>query len=182
MPGATIESKCIRCGYFVNDEAAREGSLEPVFRLCYNHPMKLRGDYPFQAPPERLWEALMDLDLVRECIPGVKSFTPLSADKYRVEVSMRVGIVSATYAGTLELADKSPPDSYRMIVRGSGVRTNLSAEGVITLRPEGDGTSLSFNGDVQVTGMLARTGQRLMTNVAQQQIGRFFKCLDSKIE
>ena len=144
--------------------------------------MKLQGDYPFQAPPERLWDALMDLDLVKECIPGVKSFTPLSPDKYRVEVSMRVGIVSATYAGTLELADKAPPNSYRMIVRGSGVRTNVSAEGELTLRPEGDGTTLSFNGDVQVTGMLARTGQRLMTNVAQQQIGRFFKCLDSKIE
>ncbi len=133
-------------------------------------------------PPERLWDTLMDPELVQECIPGIKTFSPVTPDIYRVEVSMRVGIVSATYAGTMELADKNPPASYRMIVRGSGVRTNLSAEGQITLRADGEGTTLSFDGDVQVTGVLARAGQRLMTNVAQQQIGRFFQCLSSKID
>ena len=143
--------------------------------------MKLQGNYQFQAPPVRLWDALLDPDIVKECIPGVKSFTPLSSDSYRVKVALRVGIVSATYSGTMEIADKVPPYSYRMTVRGSGVRTNLSAEGEITLLEKDGETTLSFNGDVQVTGVLARAGQRLMTNVAQQQIGRFFKCLGSKI-
>ena len=143
--------------------------------------MKLQGNYQFQAPPERLWDALLDPKVVKECIPGVKSFTPLSPDSYKVEVALRVGIVSATYSGTMELKDKVHPSSYRMIVRGSGVRTNVSADGRIALVAKGDGTTLSFNGDVQVTGVLARAGQRLMTNVAQQQIGRFFKCLGSKI-
>ena len=144
--------------------------------------MKLRGTYRFQASPERLWDALLDPDLVKECIPGVKTFSEIAPDKYRVEVALRVGIVSATYIGTMELADKVPHSSYRMIVRGSGVRTNLSAQGKIALSAEDGGTTLSFNGDVQVTGVLARVGQRLMTNVAQQQIGRFFNCLNSKID
>lgn len=152
-----------------------------TFRLCYNAPMKLKGSYQFSAQPERVWEALLDPDLVKECIPGVKTFTPISPDNYRVEVSLRVGIVSANYRGTLEIVDKAPPRSYRMIVRGSGVRTNLSAEGEVALESVDGGTTLTFNGDVQVTGVLARAGQRLMTNVAQQQIGRFFKCLGSKI-
>ena len=119
--------------------------------------------------------------MVKECIPGIKTFTPISPDTYRVEVSLRVGIVSATYSGTMEIADKVHPSSYRMIVRGSGVRTNVSAEGEINLEAVDEGTALTFSGDVQVTGVLARAGQRLMTNVAQQQIGRFFKCLGSKI-
>ena len=150
--------------------------------LCYNPPMKLQGDYRFQLSQEKLWDALMDPELVKECIPGVKTFAPISADKYRVEVSMRVGIVSAAYSGTMEIVDRVAPSSYRMIVRGSGVRTNLTAEGEISLTPLDDGaTNLEFKGDVQVTGALARVGQRLMGNVAQQQIGRFFNCLGSKI-
>ena len=152
-----------------------------AFRLCYNPRMKLQGNYQFQAPPERLWDALLDPEVVQECIPGVKSFTPTSPDSYKVEVALRVGIVSATYTGTMEIADKAPPHSYRMNVRGSGVRTNVSAKGEITLESVDGGTNLTFNGDVQVTGVLARAGQRLMTNVAQQQIGRFFKCLGSKV-
>ena len=143
--------------------------------------MKLQGNYQFHTSPERLWDALLDPKVVKECIPGVKSFTPLSPDSYKVEVALRVGIVSASYTGTMEIADKAYPHSYRMIVRGSGVQTNLSAEGEIALSEKDGGTTLSFNGDVQVTGVLARAGQRLMTNVAQQQIGRFFKCLGSKV-
>ena len=143
--------------------------------------MKLQGDYKFQVTRERLWDALMDPDLVKECIPGVKSFVPESEDRFSVEVGMRVGIVSATYKGTMEIVDRVEPSTYRMTVRGTGVRTNLSAEGQIVLTDVEDGTNLAFQGDVQVTGVLARAGQRLMTNVAQQQIGRFFNCLSSKI-
>ena len=123
----------------------------------------------------------MDPLLVQECIPGIKTFAPLSPDSYRVEIALRVGIVSASYKGTMELVDKAPPSSYRIVVRGAGVRTNLSGEGQITLASEDEATNLTFEGDVQVTGVLARAGQRLMTNVAKQQIDRFFKCLSSKI-
>ena len=144
--------------------------------------MKLQGNYLFSVSPERLWDALLDPSLVRECIPGIKTFAPLSPDSYRVEIGLRVGIVSATYKGTMEITEKVAPSSYSIIVRGAGVRTNLSGKGQITLAPEeAEATNLIFEGDVQVTGVLARAGQRLMTNVAKQQIDRFFKCLSSKI-
>ena len=94
---------------------------------------------------------------------------------------MRVGIVSATYRGTMEIVNKDAPSSYRIVVRGSGVRTNLSGGGQIDLATEDGATNLNFDGDVQVTGVLASAGQRLMSNVANQQIDRFFKCLSSKI-
>ena len=123
----------------------------------------------------------MDPSFVRECIPGVKTFTPLSPDSYQVEIALRVGIVSATYKGTMEIADKAAPASYRIVVRGAGVRTNLSGGGQVDLATEDGATNLNFDGDVQVTGVLARAGQRLMSNVAKQQIDRFFKCLSSKI-
>ncbi len=123
----------------------------------------------------------MNPSLLRECIPGIKTFTPLSPDSYQVEIALRVGIVSATYKGTMEIAAKAAPASYRIVVRGAGVRTNLSGGGQIDLATEDGATILNFDGDVQVTGVLARAGQRLMSNVAKQQIDRFFKCLSSKI-
>ena len=124
----------------------------------------------------------MDPLIVKECIPGVKAFTPISEGKFRIEVAMRVGIVSTTYNGTMEISEVVPQSSYCIAVRGSGIRTNLTANGQIVLTPESEATNLSFKGDVQVTGVLARAGQRLMANVAQQQIGRFFSCLSDKIK
>ena len=122
----------------------------------------------------------MDPVIVGECIPGLRTFTARSLDSYDVDIALRVGIVHATYKGTLEIADKTPPSSYRMIVRGVGVQTNLTGEVVITLAAEDGATTLTFDADVQVTGVLARAGQRLMTNVAKGQITRFFQCLSPK--
>ena len=143
--------------------------------------MKLDGSYRFEVPRERLWETLMDPGAVRECVPGVRSFDIVAPDHYEIEVSVRVGVVSGSYKATLEVVERTAPASYRMVVQGSGARTNVRGEGGVALTAEEDGaTMLAFDGDVQVTGVLARAGQRLMSNVAKTQIDRFFKCLESK--
>ena len=69
-----------------------------------------------------------------------------------------------------------------MLVQGAGVRTDMKGEG--QRRPnssDGDtSTTLTFDGDVNVTGILARVGQRMMGTVAKQQIDRLFQCLSAK--
>ncbi len=142
--------------------------------------MKLNGTYRFDIPRERLWDALLDPAVVSECVPGIRTFTTLAPDRYEVEVAVRVGIVSGSYKATLEVVEKTAPASYRMVVQGAGARTNLRGEGFVVLAEEDGATTLTFDGDVQVTGVLARAGQRLMSSVAKTQIDRYFQCLSSK--
>ena len=142
--------------------------------------MKLSGAYRFDVPRERLWQTLMDTAVVGSCIPGVSAFTPLGDDRYEIELSVRVGIVSGSYKGTLAMTDVVEPESYRMTVEGSGARTEIRGGGSLALADASGATELSFEGDVQVTGVLARVGQRLMGTVAKSQIDRFFDCLRAK--
>ena len=142
--------------------------------------MKLSGAYRFDVPRQRLWQTLMDTAVVGSCIPGVSAFTPLGDDRYEIELSVRVGIVSGSYRGTLAITDAVEPESYRMTVEGSGARTEIRGAGSLALADDGEGTELSFEGDVQVTGVLARVGQRLMGTVAKTQMDRFFDCLRAK--
>jgi len=144
--------------------------------------MKLSGAYRFNIPREQLWEALFDPTVVGECVPGLKSFTQQTADRYDVELGLRVGIVSGTYKGTVEVVERNAPASCRVAIQGTGVRTNLKGEGSVALSEENGGTTLNFEGDVQVTGTLARVGQRFMSSVAQTQFDQFFKCLRAKME
>ena len=143
--------------------------------------MKLNGSYQFPVERDRLWAALMDPDVVGACIPGVQSFAATGPDAYAFEVGFRVGIVSGAYKGTLELRDIDAPNAYRMVVQGSGARTDMKGEGTVALAESDDGgTTLTFDGDVAVTGILARVGQRMMGTVAKQQIDRLFQCLSAK--
>ena len=144
--------------------------------------MKLSGAYRFNIPREQLWEALFDPAVVSECVPGLKNFTQQTLDRYDVELSMRVGIVSGTYKGTVEVVESNAPAFCRVAIRGTGVRTDLKGEGSVALTEEDGGTALALEGDVQVTGTLARVGQRFMSSVAQTQFDKFFQCLSAKME
>lgn len=144
--------------------------------------MKLSGAYRFNVPREQLWEALFDPAVVGECVPGLKNFTQQTADRYDVELGLRVGIVSGTYKGTVEVVEQTAPTFCRVSIQGSGVRTTLKGEGAVTLTEANGGTTLDFEGDVQVTGTLARVGQRFMSSVANAQFDRFFQCLRTKME
>lgn len=143
--------------------------------------MKLSGSYTFPIGRDRLWAALMDPEIIGACLPGVQSFSAVGPDTYAFEVGFRVGIVSGAYKGTLELRDVDAPNAYRMVVQGSGVRTDMTGDGTVSLADADNGaTTLSFEGDVNVTGILARVGQRMMGTVARQQIDRLFQCLSAK--
>ena len=144
--------------------------------------MKLSGAYRFNIPRQQLWEALFDPAVVGECVPGLKTFTQQTTDRYDVQLSLRVGIVSGTYNGTVEVLEKTVPASCRVVIQGTGVRTNLKGDGSVALSEEDGGTTLAFEGDVQVTGTLARVGQRFMSSVAKTQFDRFFQCLRAKME
>ena len=143
--------------------------------------MKISGTYRFDAAPERVWDALLDPDVVRDCIPGVQEFAVVTPDSYRVEVGVKVGVFSGSLSGTMEVFDKQPISSYRMSVRGAGPMTNLSGDALVSLSAEGDATIVSVDGDVTVTGSLARVGQRFMSSAAKSQFDDFFERLSERV-
>ena len=148
---------------------------------CYSRGMKLNGSYTFPIERDKLWAALMDPEIIGACVPGVQSFSAVAPDTYAFEVGFRVGIVTGAYKGTLEVRDIDAPNAYRMVVQGAGVRTDMRGEGNVALSSDDPTTTtLTFDGDVNVTGILARVGQRMMGTVAKQQIDRLFQCLSAK--
>ena len=148
---------------------------------CYISSMKLNGTYKFDATQERLWDALLDPDVVSECIPGVQKFDTVSPDSYEIEIGVKVGVFSGSFNGTLEISDREPLSSYRMRITGASPMTNLTGEALVSLIAEDDATTLSFDGDVRVTGALARVGQRFMSSAAKSQFDRFFERLGEKV-
>ena len=142
--------------------------------------MKVTGSYLFDCSREQLWSSLMDPNIAAACIPGVSEFTQPAPEIYEVVLKIGVGAISGTYKATLRIADTEEPVTYRMSVEGSGARATIKGSGDITLAEAEKGTELRFVGDAQVTGMLARVGQRLMSSVSKKLIDQFFDCVKSK--
>ncbi len=140
--------------------------------------MQLSADYHFDKPPQDVWDALMDPDVLAGCIPGCRSIESDGPGRYRAAVNIRVGPVSGQYSAVVELSELNPPHSYRMTIEGSGNIGFARGTSDVTLTPAGDrGTTVHVEADSQVGGAAARVGQRMMGSVAKGMLDRFFGCL-----
>lgn len=143
--------------------------------------MQLEGTHTFSAPRELVWRVMLDPAALASCLPGCEGFQPLGDDRYEAVLNVKVGPVSGAFKSRIQLADIKEPDSYRLLVEGSGGPGSIKGAGTLVMTDAPEGTLVSYSGDVQVTGTVARVGQRLIGSVAKMMVSRFFECMDGKI-
>lgn len=144
--------------------------------------MHINGSYTFDAPAEKVWAHLMDVDTVAACVPGCDRLEPLGDDRYRATLTLAVASISGTYEALLHIADQRPPHGYRLLVEGKGRPGFVNGATTITLVPHGQQTIVEVQGDVQVGGAIARLGQRLLGSVSKMMMDRFFNAMQSKMK
>jgi uncharacterized protein len=143
--------------------------------------MDISGSYSFNAQRDRVWDLLMDPDVIASCIPGCDRFEPDGEDRYKLTLTVGLAAITGTYDGTVVLTDKIPQTSYRLVVEGQGRPGFVKGNSAIVLRAEGETTALDVTGTVQTGGAIARVGQRLIGGVAKMMLDRFFACLQAKL-
>jgi carbon monoxide dehydrogenase subunit G len=144
--------------------------------------MELKATYSFPSPPARVWELLMDPEVIASCLPGCQIFEPIGEDEYRVVMHAAVAAIGGSFGGTVRIADKQPPHSYRLVVDGSGSPGFAKGESIVTLRETPSGADVDVNATITVGGLVAQVGQRLLGVTGKMMMDRFFNCLKSKIQ
>ncbi len=143
--------------------------------------MTLDGSYRFPAPRARVWALLMDTTAIASCVPGCEALEPLGDDRYQAKLVATVAAISGSYEGTVAMADKVEPESYRLVIEGSGKHGFVNGESRIALREDGDATVVDVTGTMDVGGTIARVGQRLIGSVSKMMLDRFFACMAGKL-
>jgi uncharacterized protein len=138
--------------------------------------MQMNDSQRIPAAKEKVWAALNDPTVLKQCIPGCQSLEMSSPTDMTATVIFRVGPVKATFGGKVTLSDLDPPNSYRISGEGSGGVAGF-AKGGATVRLEAespDVTILHYEVDAQIGGKLAQLGQRLIDSTAKKLAGEFF--------
>jgi carbon monoxide dehydrogenase subunit G len=144
--------------------------------------MKLEGRFTFNAPRERVWRILNDPDVIARHMPGCESLEPLGDDAYAAVLSIGVGPIKGTYQAHLAILDKQPNEAYTLKVDGSGKPGFVKGEGQVRLSEEGGRTVLHYSGDLEIGGLIARVGQRIIGSISQQMASKFFAGLGEEAE
>jgi len=144
--------------------------------------MKLEGTYDVPAPRQRVWEAFLDPEQLKKAIPGCEKLEAIGPDEYRATMKLGVGGVKGTFEGKVRLGDKNPPESYKLAVEGSGGPGFIRGETVITLTEAEGGTRVSYTADVQVGGLIASVGQRMLGGVSKMMADKFFNNMSEQLQ
>ena len=136
--------------------------------------MKLEGSYDVRAPRSKVWAAFLDPEILRQAIPGCEKLELIGNDEYKATLKIGVAAVKGTFEGKVRLLDKKPPESYRLSAEGSGGPGFVRSDTVITLTEIEGGTNVAYSADVQVGGLIAGVGQRMLGGVSKMMADQFF--------
>ncbi len=81
--------------------------------------MQLENTFHVSAPPERVFEYLLDVNKIVGCVPGAELTEVVDQTTFKGKVKVKVGPITVAYSGTARISDRN--DEER--------RATLSAEG-----------------------------------------------------
>src|SRR5215470_5832513 len=149
---------------------------EPIAAGRWTANMQMSDSQRIPASKEKVWAALNNPDILKQCIPGCQSLEMTSPTEMTATVVLKIGPVKATFGGKVTLSDLDPPNSYRITGEGAGGIAGFAKGGAtVTLTSEGpDVTVLHYEVDAQIGGKLAQLGGRLIDSTARKLAGEFF--------
>jgi carbon monoxide dehydrogenase subunit G len=147
--------------------------------------MDLSGTYTFQAERESVWNLMMNPDAIAKALPGVEEFVPIEGETNAWNARLKVSLaaVNGNYAGSVRMTDLEPPNQFRLNVNGEGQQSIVGGSVLIKLEYDEakKETLLTWDAEANISGKLARIGQRVIKAAANMMSNRFFSNLAQQL-
>lgn len=145
--------------------------------------MELTNDFTINAPFERAWAVLTDVERIAPCMPGAQ-LKEVRGDDFLGTVKVKVGPITAEYQGTASWVEREM-DAGRAVLRAQGRETrgqgNASATVTATLQADGSATKVSVLTDLSITGRVAQFGRGVLVDVSTKLLGQFVAALEADV-
>lgn len=143
--------------------------------------MEVKGLYTLPAPPEAVWAALNNPQVLAACVPGCQGVEKVSPSEFKGAMAFRIGSLRARLAGRVGLSEVTEPYACVLTADSHGVAGFVKGKARLRLTPSNTGTTLSYDAVATVGGRLAQAGPRMLDNVARSMADEFFAKLDAML-
>lgn len=146
--------------------------------------MRIENEFEVARPVDSVWTFFQEVPSVAQCLPGAELQGRTEAGAYRGRVSVKLGPMTAAFEG--EATVTTDPESRAAVIEGQGVDKRGGSRGRVRveyrLHPEGEGTRVSIDADVHLSGSAAQFGRvGLINEMSSRLIGEFVECLEAKL-
>ena len=80
----------------------------------------MSGEQRIEAPRARVWAALNNPEVLKDCIPGCQTLTQTAPDRMQAVAAIKVGPIGARFRGEVVLSQIDAPNGYRIDGEGQG--------------------------------------------------------------
>lgn len=135
--------------------------------------MRIDNSFDIDASPDRVFEFLQDAHNVAACFPGAELTEDLGDDSYKGKVKIKVGPVTAAYAGTATIVERDDVNRVAVLLaegkdaKGAGA---AKATARMQVDPHGAGATVTFSTDLTISGKLAQFGRGIMADVSGRMV------------
>ena len=145
--------------------------------------MDMQGSRQLAITQQQAWDALNDPNVLKTCIPGCDKVEPSGENQFTIGMALKIGPVSAKFAGKITLSDIQAPSSYKINFEGQGGPAGFGkGDAAVTLTPNLAGCELAYTVHASVGGKIAQLGQRLIDGAAKAMAEDFFKRFDNEMQ
>ena len=142
--------------------------------------MKIEGTHELQAQRDRVFESLINPEVLQRCIPGCERLEKTGENAYSTTLRAGVGSIKGTFTGNVRLEDLRPPQHFKMLVDGKGQPGFLKGSGELDFTERDGATVVAYIGDVQVGGTIASVGQRMLQGAVKMMASQFFTSIEAE--
>ncbi|MCA9844585.1 MAG: carbon monoxide dehydrogenase subunit G [Dehalococcoidia bacterium] len=143
--------------------------------------MEVSGDHKFEAPRTAVWAALLDPAALKASMPGCEKFEEVGTNSYDLTIRIGIAAIKGTYTGNVQVVEPVENESYRLVVSGTGKPGRVQGDAKLMLSDEGEGTRVTYTGEVKAQGAISRLGSRLLGGAARLMIGQFMKAMEEQV-
>jgi carbon monoxide dehydrogenase subunit G len=142
--------------------------------------------FQVKEPVEQVWSLLSDPKRVATCVPGAKITEQVDEKTYKGTISVKVGPSATDYKGELQIVRQdAETHELEMIGKGQDVKGRGSASMRMTSKArslENGGTEVTSFAEINVVGILAQMGARMINEVSNIMFAQFIKNFQAQLE
>jgi carbon monoxide dehydrogenase subunit G len=148
--------------------------------------LRIEKTFQVKEPLDKVWSFLSDPRKVAVCVPGAQITEQVDEKTYKGAISVRVGPSVTDYKGEVTIVRLDPQNhEIEILGKGQDVRGRGSASMKMTgkLRALDDGgTEVTSISELNVVGILAQMGSRVITEVSNIMFAEFTRNFQTQLE